>query len=58
MPSRTISRARFRAALALAVVVLMVGFLLNATTARERYLALALIALGLVQAVREWRRAP
>lgn len=58
MPSRTISRARFRAALALAVVVLMVGFLLNATTARERYLALALIVLGLVQAVREWRRAP
>jgi len=56
MPARTVSRARFRAALALLAVVILVGLAYNADTPRQRYLVVALIGLGLVQAAREWRR--
>ncbi|HYE59526.1 MAG TPA: hypothetical protein VD948_13525 [Rhodothermales bacterium] len=56
MPARTISRARFRAALALLAVLILVGLAVTADTPRQRYLALGLGVLGLMQAVREWRR--
>jgi hypothetical protein len=54
--SRSVSRARFRAALALLAVVILAGLALTADTPRQRYVALGLGVLGLVQAAREWRR--